>query len=481
MKPPTVPRFLDREPIAAPNPKLPPIVEAGNACRMRSPIAAQATDASESQARAAAWLADAGVGWGERVAVVAPSSLDYLAVALGALRSGIIPVLVNTSLLTHERAYILDDSQPSLVLGEREVASAAHHPRRAELAPWPLGRPMAYTSGTTGRPKGVYSGVLSEADAEALWTEEMELWALCPTDSYVQIGPLYHSAPLRFAACTLLAGGSVVVPGPFDARLAAAAIAEHRPTVTFAAPIHLQRLFAVDPKRAWRHMRLVAYAGAPCPPEVAHEARSRFGPDSVREFYGSTEGQFTVCTPEDRRAAPTSVGRARPNRRLSIDADGHIWCAAPAYAAFTYWGDAERSAQAWRTAADGSAEFTVGDLGRLERGYLYLDGRRDDLIISGGVNVYPAEVERALADVPGVETVVAFGAPDDDWGQAVTVVAVPSTPGESPSALQSRLAERAAAALAPYKRPKRVLLRTTLPVSSTGKVRRGTLAADLGL
>ncbi len=448
---------------------------------MTAAVVQRAGLADEAQARSAGWLINSGLRPGDRLAISAPSSLDYLNVALGALRSGMIPVLINTSLLKDEVEYILSDARPALVMGEHEVVAATKHHRRAALSRWPLGRPMAYTSGTTGQPKGVYSGVLSETEAQSLWAEEIDLWGITAADTYVQIGPLYHSAPLRFAACVQLAGGSVVVPGPFQAERTLKAILEHSPSVGFAAPIHLKRLFAVDPDDAWTDMRLLAHAGAPCPPDVSAEARRRFGDEAVWEFYGSTEGQFTVCSPADRLAAPGSVGRARPNRRLRLDDDGHIWCTAPPAAAFTYWDDPEHTKLAWRTTSDGHAEFTVGDLGRLVDGYLYLDGRRDDLIISGGVNVYPAEVERVLRQLDGVEDVAVFGVADDEWGEAVNAVVVPRSAADhtADTTLIDAVNAHAHASLAPYKRPKRVLVRASIPVSSTGKVRRSTLSSEL--
>ncbi|HZB72295.1 MAG TPA: fatty acid--CoA ligase family protein, partial [Acidimicrobiales bacterium] len=186
-------------------------------------------------------------------------------------------------------------------------------------------------------------------------------------------------------------------------------------------------------------------------------------------FYGSTEGQFTACPPDEWLARPGTVGRARPGRRLSTDPDGTIWCQVPAPARFTYWRDPVRTAAAWRGDA-----FTVGDLGRLDDdGYLWLDGRRDDLLISGGVNVYPLEVERALAACPGVAEVAVFGVPDERWGTRVCAAVVGDVEEE---ALRAHARER----LAPAKRPKDVVRVAALPHTDRGKVRRSTLAADLG-
>ena len=153
----------------------------------------------------------------------------------------------------------------------------------------------------------------------------------------------------------------------------------------------------------------MAHAGAPCPAPLKQWAIDHFPDGSVWEFYGSTEGQFTACPARgwlDRRAPSAGPG---PAGALSVDDDGTIWCTVPDHARFTYWRDPEATARAWRGDA-----FTVGDLGRLDDdGYLYLDGRRDDLIITGGVNVYPVEVEQALHELDGVEEVAVFGVPDE--------------------------------------------------------------------
>jgi long-chain acyl-CoA synthetase len=190
----------------------------------------------------------------------------------------------------------------------------------------------------------------------------------------------------------------------------------------------------------------------------------------VWEFYGSTEGQFTVCSPDEWVARPGTVGRPRPGRRLSVDDDGTIWCEAPGFARFEYWRDPDATARARR-----GGSFTVGDVGRLDDdGYLYLEGRRDDLVITGGVNVYPAEVEAVLAEVLGVSEVAVFGIPDAEWGERVCAAVVGS-------ADQQALSEHARARLAPFKRPKQYFSLAELPRTATGKLRRRALPTSVGL
>ena len=227
---------------------------------------------------------------------------------------------------------------------------------------------------------------------------------------------------------------------PSTARAALLGHAGPVPTTAFMAPSALSRLLDAGKNRRQRFdsLRLLAHAGSPCPPIVKRRALERVGPDVLWEFYGSTEGQFTVCSPDEWLARPGTVGRARAGRTLSVDPDGTVWCRPPGFGRFTYWRDPAKTAAAWR---DGF--FTVGDLGRIDAdGYLYLDGRRDDLIISGGVNVYPAEVESVLSEVDGVGEIAVFGVSDDRWGQRVCAAVVPAaTPGpQSAAPLIERLA-----------------------------------------
>jgi acyl-CoA synthetase (AMP-forming)/AMP-acid ligase II len=432
-----------------------------------------AAEAEVLERRAAGSLAAAGARPGDRVVLSAPSSAALLCAALGALRSGVVPVLLDPALTPAERDPLVADADPALVVaGAGAVAALAEGGREAELAPVPLGRPMHFTSGTTGRPRGVWTGVLDEAAANALADEEAELWGFATDDVHLVCSPLHHSAPLRFAGGTLRAGGDVVLLGRFEAEAFAEAVAAERPTTTFVVPAHLQRLFGPDGPALppLSSFRLLAHAAAPCPEPLKRAALAAFPEGTVWEFYGSTEGQFTACPPGDWLERPGTVGRARPGRRLRTEPDGTIWCEVPDFARFTYWRDPAKTAAAWRGDA-----FTVGDLGRLDdEGYLWLDGRREDLLISGGVNVYPLEVERALAACPGVDEVAVFGAPDERWGTRVCAAVVGAV---EPDALRAFARER----LAPAKRPKTVVRVAELPRTERGKLRRSALAAQLGV
>ncbi len=406
---------------------------------------------------AAAWLSVRGLRAGDRVAIVAENVPGFVPFTLGALRTGIVPVLVNVHLAPDERDRILADADPALVVDHFPDESGS-----AELAPFPLARPMHYTSGTTGQAKGVWSGPFTPDEAEAFAIDERELWAPEPEETFLVCSPLYHSAPHRITISALLAGARVLVFERFDAAEVARAFVDERVTGAFLVPTHLRRLLATsfDPRFAKR----VLHAGEPCPDALKRGALDVFPSGSLWEFYGSTEGQFTLCSPAEWLQRPGTVGRARQGRELFIR-DDLIYVRPPSFAHWEYWRDPEKTQTAW---SDGA--FTVGDMGRIDDdGYLFIEGRREDLIISGGVNVYPAEVERVLLEHPDVIEAAVFGRPDDDFGQRVCAAFVGDA---DPAALRAWARERLPGSHA----PKAIVRMDALPRTATGKVRRTELA-----
>lgn len=433
---------------------------------------------------AAAGLLSRGVRAGQRVTIDLPPSAnpvlgaqqhaELLTLVLGMLRIGVIPVLVNPLLAPREREYVIANSEPTLEIAMDAQVAELLEPRSTvgtELSPDLIARPMHYTSGTTGTPKGVWTGFLPSDQLTRWWADELEMWSFDSGDSTLVHGPLAHSGPLRFALLMLLSGGSVLLPGGFDPVRISRALATEKPTTAFVVPTHLQRLLDLPdlPESPYRRL---AHAGSACPPELKRRIHQWAGLDSTWEFYGSSEGQFTSCSGREWEERPGTLGRARPGRSLFIDEET-IWCETPDYTAFEYWKDPEKSAAAWRATASGRA-FTVGDLGRLDDdGYLYLDGRREDLIISGGVNVYPAQVEQVLLEHPRIADAAVFGVDDERWGQRVcaAIVCDPAR-GDLTNAELDKFCERL---LAPFQRPKTYLRRDELPRNAMGKVLRNDL------
>jgi long-chain acyl-CoA synthetase len=456
-----------------------------------------AADAEDRQRRAAGALLAVGCSRGDRVAFALGSSADLLCAALGAARIGLIPVMLNATLTAPERDDLAADARPTVrVFTHGALDDLIKDGRPTELAPYPLTRPMHYTSGTTGKPKGVTTGLWDEATARAVVEDEAAVWHFDPKDLHMVCSPMYHTVSIRFASGTLLAGGSLAILSRFHAPTALETLRRHRPTTTFLVPTHLQRILqspGLGTDETFDSLRLLAHAGAPCPDTVKRAIMQRVRPGGVWEFYGSTEAQFSVCAPEDWLERPGTVGRARPGRRLhiapvpAVDGDddediatgdgavGTIWCDLPDFARFSYWENPGATAAAW----NGSA-CTVGDLGHLDAdGFLYLTGRRHDLIISGGVNVYPAEVENALAGVDGIAELAVFGLPDEQWGQRVCAAYVADRQGRASA--EEALRAAATARLAPYKRPKSYFAAADLPHTATGKLVRRAVPEHLGL
>lgn len=438
-----------------------------------------ASDSVAAQRRVAGALRERAVTAGDRIVLALPGSADYASAVLGATRSGVVPVPLDPRVTRYELTQIVEQVEPSLVLREPAQLAALLDGPEVDIDEWPRCRPMHFTSGTTGRAKGVWSGLLTPDNARNLALEERDVWGFDTDERHLVISPIHHSAPLRFAASTLLAGGAIAVLPAFEPATFAEALREWRPTSLFCVPAQLQRLFEWQDSTGQGietgSLRLVAHAGAPCPDPIRRRAHRTFGAEVVWEFYGSTEGQWTACPAQSWIDRPGTVGQARPGRVITADDDPQqaggapslLWCAVPPWATFEYWRDPDKTAGAWKQTPDGRA-FTVGDLGRVEDGWVYLDGRRTDLIITGGVNVYPAEVESALADAPGLIEIAVFGRSDERWGQRVCAAVVGDVEEHALRAL-------ATARLAPPKRPKEYVRLDALPRTATGKVRRQEL------
>ena len=460
------------------------------------------------QARLAGFLGAASIGIGDRVAVLAANSIEFLVVTVGCLRAGVVPVPISPLLTEPERAHLLDDSGARMLFADR--AGRARPDRRvthpaiertvimenlaeelngyepAVLSDVTLTRPMHYTSGTTGRPKGVWVPLVDEVAAKARSEAFRAQWSMTGADVHLVCSPLTHSGPHRFALRTLEAGGSVVIQGRFDAAATLAAIQRHGATSTFMVPTHLERILALKPEQLQAHdlssLRLLAHAGAPIRRVTKERAMELFPADSVWEFYGSTEGGFTRLAPRDAIDHPGSVGRPDEGAiieirdedsgsRLGVGEVGVVWLRDPGAERFEYWRDEAATA----AARDGDA-FTVGDLGRLDDdGYLYLVGRPGELIISGGINVYPREVEEALVGHPEVSEALVYGADDPEWGEQVRASVVAAPKGSpDPEALRTWLRDR----LAPHKCPRTIEVVAELPRTTTGKLKRARLPKD---
>jgi acyl-CoA synthetase (AMP-forming)/AMP-acid ligase II len=439
-----------------------------------------------------------GLERGDRVAILGANRPEVLELASAALRAGIVPVPVNVLLTAPEIEFLIEDSGARWLFTDRPFESPSleqtitfgdayerllHDASPAPIADVVLGRPMHYTSGTTGTPKGVWVLPASEDLAGKRSIDFIRLWGLNSDDVHLVCSPLAHSAPLRFSIRALEAGGTVVLQERFDAAETLAAVELFGITSTFMVPTHLERILSLGDVALARHdtssMRLLAHAGAPIREETKRRVLELFPEGSVWEFYGSTEGQATRISSAEWLRKPGSVGTPPPGGRiivtseegseLPLGATGLVWIADPNPERFEYWGQEAATRRAWRRFGDAIA-FTVGDLGRVDAdGYLYLSGRLHDTIITGGVNVYPQEVERVLVSHPAVAEAAVYGAQHDEWGQEVRAMVV-GTHGFplDPEHLRQWARER----LAGYKCPRHIDVVPELPRTATGKVKR---------
>jgi long-chain acyl-CoA synthetase len=440
-------------------------------------------------------LAELGVGPGDAVGIMMHNRAEWFIASHGISRQGAMFVPVSYRLTPSEVDYLVGDSAMKALVVEGGARVAGVRTLDVDdptFAP-PAGAParddylstgptiMGYTSGTTGRPKAVQRPAPQPA-AEATTSAVAAFWGYGPDTVQLVSGPLYHTAPSAYAEYALWEGGRAVIQDRFIGEQCVALIEEHRVTRAFMVPAHFVRILESNWAAYDRSsIRLVLHAAAPCPAPVKWRIMEVFPPGTVWEFYGATEGMGTVISPGEWLFKPGSVGRPFPGitvrildeqgRPLPPGEVGEIYLSSFPGNAFAYRGDPDKTRRAYRDDL-----FTVGDLGWLDAdGYLYLADRRTDLILSGGVNIYPAEVEEALAADPEVADSAVIGLPDERMGQRVHAI-VQLRPGAAPDAeaLLGRLAER----LADFKRPRSIEFVDELPREPTGKVRKHQLRQE---
>jgi len=450
-------------------------------------------------------LAGLGIGPGQHAIVYAHNALENLVVGAALRALGAIGVPMNHRLTAEEVAYILDDADATAVFVGDAFLPMAERVRGAarvkhwitlgaERRPWAealddllargdeapppappaMGGSMVYTAGTTGKPKGALRRV---TDPKAILPRLAALDCLDPAQVHLVAGPLYHSAPGGFALYAQMVGGTVVVMRKFDPEEALRLVERHRCTTTFMAPTLLKRIVDLPAEVRGRYdvssMRSLVIAAAPCPMRVKEQALAMFGP-VLYEFYGSTElGVNTVLRPEDVLRKPGSCGRAAPGVELAIlDDDGRRAAPGTPGELFVRRYDGvfdEYYRNPAATAQTSRGEWmSVGDVAWMDaEGFVYICDRKRDMIISGGVNIYPAEIEDALHRHPAVEDAAVFGVPDPDWGERVHA-AVQLRPGRGVT--PGELLEFCRAHLADYKTPREVSFHEAFPRDTAGKL-----------
>jgi acyl-CoA synthetase (AMP-forming)/AMP-acid ligase II len=459
----------------------------------------------EARNRLANALAALGLRPAEHVIVYAANSIEYLLASAGARAAGAVAIPMNHRLTAEEVSYILADSGAvavfvgdSFVPMADAVRASAPHVRNwiligEERRPWARalddvlaagssapppaaggGGSMVYTAGTTGKPKGALRRAI---DPASVMDRLRDLDLADPAHVHLAAGPLYHSAPGGFALYAHFLGCPVVVMPRFDAEAALEAIARFRCTSTFMAPTLLKRIVDLPAAVRARHdvssMRVIVMAAAPCPMRVKEQVIEYFGP-VLYEFYGSTElGINTILRPEDVLRKPGSCGRAPAGIELAIldeagqpvpeGQPGELHVRRHPGTFDEYWGKPEATAQMRR-----GDWYSVGDVAyRDSEGFVYICDRKRDMIISGGVNIYPAEIEDVLHRHPRIEDVAVFGVPDDEWGERVHA-AVQPRPGQALTA--EEVVRFAREHLAGYKVPRQVSFEREFPRDSAGKL-----------
>ncbi len=454
--------------------------------------------------RSAAALQAAGVGDGDVVALLLRNSPEALELMLATRHLGAQWCPVNWHFKTEEVQYILSNSGAKVLVADAALLSALSGLDTRALQVWtvrgsaeggpdwealrdatpaiatpaaPARGAMFYTSGTTGRPKGIVRQPMTPAQVAANAEMRRMAYGAKPGMRALLSAPWYHSAPNSYALGIAQDDGLLVVEERFDAERTLQLIEQHRLTHAYLVPTMYVRLLALPAAVRTKYdigsMRFVSSTGSPCAPDIKRAMIDWWGP-VIHECYGASElGYMTLLTSEQALRKPGSAGAPMPGVMLKIldeqgqqlppGAPGLIYIDQPATPDFSYIGNAEA-----RTRMASNGLKTMGDVGYLdEEGFLFIVDRQADMVISGGVNIYPVEIEHVLQGMPGVADCAVFGIPDDEFGEALAAAVQPAAGAVlSPEAVRDWLRER----ISGYKVPRVVTLHEQLPREDTGKI-----------
>jgi long-chain acyl-CoA synthetase len=462
-------------------------------------------------------LRQAGLRNGDTLAICVENGPEFFDVACAARRSGVAIVPISTKLTAAELAFIVGDSgakalvvSPGIEASQAEVAELCRNATilsvgggaaigrswddaRAALPTTPIadaaaGREMLYSSGTTGRPKGIrYEGV---DDMPGVVSSAVRMFArLGATQDavYLSPAPLYHSAPYAWAIAALELGATIVVMERFDPEQALRLIDRYRVDLSQWVPTHFVRMLKlphdVRIKYDTSSLRLAVHAAAPCPVPVKHAMIEWWGPILLEYFGSSEQTALTIIDAKEWLLHPGSVGRCSLGKLHICDDDGNPLppgAVGLIYSEggmrFSYHNDAGKTAES----RNAHGWTTVGDVGRVdEEGYLFLTDRKSFMIITGGVNVYPQEIENLLVTHPRIADAAVIGMPDDDLGEVVTAVVQPMDVADATDAFADELRSWMRQSLSGVKVPKHVLFRRELPRLPTGKMAKHVLRREI--
>jgi long-chain acyl-CoA synthetase len=461
--------------------------------------------------RAAHGLRALGLEAGDTVALLLPNGIELIEVYLGAIQIGLYVTPINWHLVGPEVAYILGDSDAkAFVASERfaEVATIAATEAGfpleqafavgdiADFRPYaeltadqpdtaPEGRTtgaaMHYTSGTTGRPKGVKRGLfeIDPSDMGELLAYLPNLFGIGPRDGHVHltVSPLYHTAVLMWTGNALHLGHTVVLMDKWTASETLRLIDRYRVTYSHMVPTQFVRLLDLPEDERLSYdvssLRNMVHGAAPCPQEVKRKMIEWWG-DTIQEYYAATEGGGTVIGAKEWMAKPGSVGLPWPGSEIRIyDDEGNQLPAGKIGTVYMQlMADFEYKGDSAKTKANRIENFfTVGDLGELdEDGYLFLRDRKADMIISGGANIYPAEIEGELINHPAVQDVAVFGIPNADWGEEIKAVVELHEGFEPGDELTAEIIAWAGTRMGKFKLPRSIDYVDALPREPNGKL-----------